>query len=96
MNEEEDLAVLIYKTSKTARARAEAAADKEKSRTNASFLWNIEHQLERDLLLIEKMKCKLCSSDGCTNFVVKGASCDRHGAKEKRCNSEGWKDAQQR
>ena len=34
MNDEEDLATLIYKTSKTARARA-TAADKEKGRTNA-------------------------------------------------------------
>ena len=37
MNEEEELATLIYKTSKTAKARAAAAA-KGKSRTNASSL----------------------------------------------------------
>ena len=37
MNEEgEDLAVLIYKTSKTAKAREAAAAAKEKERTKAA------------------------------------------------------------
>ena len=34
-------------------------------------------------------KIKLCSSDGCTNIVVKGGVCVKHGAKVKQCNSEG-------
>ena len=31
----------------------------------------------------------LCSKDGCTNQVVKGGVCIRHGAKVKLCSSEG-------
>ena len=32
---------------------------------------------------------KLCSSKGCTNNVVKGGVCRRHGAKAKLCSSDG-------
>ena len=36
-------------------------------------------------------KVKLCSSDGCTNQVIKGGVCVKHGAKKelKRCSSDG-------
>ncbi len=35
-------------------------------------------------------KFKRCSSEGCTNIVVKGGVCIKHGAKKfKRCSSEG-------
>jgi hypothetical protein len=34
-------------------------------------------------------KVKRCSTEGCTNFVVKGGVCVKHGAKVKRCSSEG-------
>ena len=30
-----------------------------------------------------------CSADGCTNHVIKGGVCVRHGAKVKRCSREG-------
>ena len=30
-----------------------------------------------------------CSADGCSNKVIKGGVCVRHGAKNKRCNIEG-------
>eukprot|EP00984_Skeletonema_dohrnii_P014794 scaffold6288_cov131-Skeletonema_dohrnii-CCMP3373.AAC.3 len=30
-----------------------------------------------------------CSADGCTNYVVKGGVCIRHGAKRKQCSSAG-------
>ena len=55
MSEEEDLAVLIYKSSKTAKARTAAAAAtavKEMKQMTASFA-DVEHLLERDLLLTE-------------------------------------------
>ena len=34
---------------------------------------------------------KICSSDGCTNYAVKGGVCIRHGAKKtvKLCSREG-------
>jgi hypothetical protein len=34
----------------------------------------------------------ICSAEGCTNIVVRGGVCIRHGAKvePKRCSSEGW------
>ncbi len=32
---------------------------------------------------------KICSSEGCTNIVVKGGVCIRHGAKKKLCSYEG-------
>jgi len=32
---------------------------------------------------------KHCSSEGCTNKVVKGGVCIKHGAKDKRCSCEG-------
>ena len=35
------------------------------------------------------VKVKRCSSEGCTNHVVKGGVCRRHGAKAKQCSSEG-------
>jgi hypothetical protein len=34
-------------------------------------------------------KKSLCSADGCTNGVIKGGVCIRHGAKAKRCSKEG-------
>ena len=34
---------------------------------------------------------KLCSADGCTNKVVRGGVCIKHGAKKKRCSSKGCK-----
>ncbi len=34
-------------------------------------------------------KVKRCSSDGCTNGVIKGGVCKKHGAKVKRCSKEG-------
>jgi hydroxymethylpyrimidine/phosphomethylpyrimidine kinase len=34
-------------------------------------------------------KRKSCSSEGCTNIVIKGGVCWRHGAKKKLCSSEG-------
>ena len=36
-----------------------------------------------------KVKIKRCCSDGCTNQVVNGGVCRRHGAKVKLCRSEG-------
>ena len=32
---------------------------------------------------------KICSADGCTNQVVNGGVCIKHGAKVKRCSKEG-------
>ena len=32
---------------------------------------------------------KLCSTEGCTNFVVKGGVCRSHGAMVKQCSYEG-------
>ncbi len=32
---------------------------------------------------------KHCRVEGCANFVVKGGLCLGHGAKVKRCNSDG-------
>ena len=34
-------------------------------------------------------KIKRCSSEGCTNFSLKGGVCMKHGAKVKLCRSEG-------
>ena len=36
-------------------------------------------------------KMKECSSDGCTNIVIKGCVCIRHGAKTNRCSSVGYR-----
>mmetsp|Transcript_20371 Transcript_20371/g.31060 ORF Transcript_20371/g.31060 Transcript_20371/m.31060 type:complete len:220 (+) Transcript_20371:83-742(+) len=32
----------------------------------------------------------ICSADGCTNRVVSGGVCTRHGAKKKLCSTEGY------
>ena len=50
--EEDELAVLIYKSSKTAKARAAAAAAKEELCTCRLLQAVVELQLEKDLLLI--------------------------------------------
>ena len=34
-------------------------------------------------------KRKLCSFDGCTNTVISGGVCLRHGAEKRRCSNEG-------
>ncbi len=39
--------------------------------------------------LRKQLTRKLCSSDGCTNIVVRGGLCIRHGAKVKLCSIEG-------
>ncbi len=39
---------------------------------------------------------KLCSSDECTNYAVKGGVCMRHGAKAKLCSSEGCSNKSQK
>ncbi|KAK1735718.1 hypothetical protein QTG54_013424 [Skeletonema marinoi] len=49
---------------------------------------------DAQIMLIQEehgAKRKRCNSDGCTNNVVNGGVCKRHGAKVeyKRCNSEG-------
>ena len=36
-----------------------------------------------------KVKVKTCSQEGCTNQVVKGGVCVRHGAEVKTCSHEG-------
>ena len=88
MSEEEDLAVLIYKSSKTAKARAAAAAVKEKGRMIASSMGrqtstrkrsfadqDDEASMDRPEKKTAKQgatKKKRCSSKGCTNQVVQG------------------------
>ena len=105
MSEEEDLAVLIYKSSKTAKARAAAAAVKEKGRMKASSMGrqtstqkrsfadqDDEASMDRPGKKTAKQgakKKKRCSSKGCTNQVVQGGVCRRHGAKVKLCKSRG-------
>ena len=124
MSEEEDLAVLIYKTSKTAKARAAAAAAaKEKGQMNASSVGRRTSSTRKrscasqgDIALTsrpgkkravnreqkpssknQKVRgkydwrkyAKTCSTEGCTNQVVKGGVCKRHGAKVNQCSSEG-------
>eukprot|EP00986_Skeletonema_menzelii_P005517 scaffold2043_cov149-Skeletonema_menzelii.AAC.3 len=37
----------------------------------------------------KKRKRRECSADGCTNNAQSGGVCSRHGAKVKRCCSEG-------
>ena len=37
----------------------------------------------------QKQYRKECSSDGCTNVVIQGGVCKRHGAKAKLCSSDG-------
>jgi len=32
-------------------------------------------------------KMKTCSHEGCTNWLVKGGFCTRHGAKRKTCTN---------
>ena len=114
---EEDLATLIYKTSKTARARAAvtaAVAAKEKGQntplgrrtaTRKRSVANrddgastsdrptkkrnvrVKRQLSSKNDGKDKGKrvwgncSKICSADGCTNLIIKGGVCIRHGAK---------------
>jgi len=107
--EEEDLAVLIYKSSKTAKVRAAAAAAaKEKERMNTSAVGrrtskrkrsstnqegeaSIDHPgKKRAASRKQKFAGKpVCSADECKNLVINGGVCKRHGAKVKRCSSEG-------
>ena len=88
MSEDEDVAVLIYKSSKTAKARAAAAAAKEKGQINASSkgrrtptlkrssaYQDDEASMDRPRKKTAKQgatKKKICSSKGCTNQVVQG------------------------
>eukprot|EP00985_Skeletonema_marinoi_P001263 scaffold514_cov121-Skeletonema_marinoi.AAC.2 len=104
MNEEEDLAVLIYKSSKTAKARAAAAAAKEKghssterrssTRKRSSTSVNQDFESSADGSRKQKVR-SICSAAQCTNIAMKGVLsmkggvCNRHGAKKKRCSSEG-------
>jgi hypothetical protein len=47
-----------------------------------------KHELPQKKLDWRKYK-KTCKADGCTNIVVKGGVCIKHGAKVKQCSSEG-------
>ena len=109
MSEDEDLAVLIYKSSKTAKARAAAAAAaKEERQMNASSTerrtstrkrssTNQDNDASMDRPRKKrtaswKYKARgksICSADECTNIVISGGVCRRHGAKVKLCSSEG-------
>ncbi|KAK1748109.1 hypothetical protein QTG54_000048 [Skeletonema marinoi] len=134
MSEQEELAVLIYKSSKTAKARAAAAAamaaakETEKQmnapseahqttstrkRSSANLSGNntsaksskrmSPSKRERRPLLAEhevgthvpkkdarKRRRYECSADGCTkNNVINRGVCVKHGAKIKRCISDG-------
>ena len=100
------MAVLIYKTSKTARARAKAAAaaGKEMGQTNASS-GSRNSTRKRSIASHEdgmlpgrpgkrrtaKRVRKTCSVDECTNRAQKGGVCYRHGAKVKLCSKVGCK-----
>eukprot|EP00984_Skeletonema_dohrnii_P024787 scaffold13923_cov78-Skeletonema_dohrnii-CCMP3373.AAC.3 len=39
--------------------------------------------------VVQKKYKKICSDAGCTNLVVKGGVCIRHGAKVKKCSHDG-------
>ena len=119
MSEEDDLAVLIYKSSKTAKARAvaAAAAAEEEEQMNALSTGRQTSTRKRSQddeasidrpgkkRAVRKQEIsennqkaeehsdwrkyrKICSAEGCTNLVVKGGVCIRHGAKRKTCSSE--------
>jgi hypothetical protein len=38
---------------------------------------------------LQKRHRKICSAEGCTNRVVNGGVCVRHGAKTRRCSNDG-------
>ena len=44
---------------------------------------------EEDYIRAQKRIRRLCKEKGCTNIVVKGGVCVKHGAKVKRCSHEG-------
>eukprot|EP00984_Skeletonema_dohrnii_P010548 scaffold4110_cov77-Skeletonema_dohrnii-CCMP3373.AAC.13 len=122
MSEEEDLAVLIYKSSKTAKARAAVAAAKEKGQINDSSTGlristrkrsfsnqedkasmdrpgkktaaSKEHQFPGDSQKVEGQSDSdrrkyVCTTNQCTNNIINGGVCKRHGAKIRLCRSEG-------
>ena len=106
MNEEEEYSAMpIYETSsKTARARTEAAASavaaKEKeverrtsTRKQIRPFTNQDDGLSKGRSRKKKKTArrvkKSCSVDGCTKYAQNGGVCVRHGAKVKLCSSEG-------
>eukprot|EP00984_Skeletonema_dohrnii_P025198 scaffold14311_cov150-Skeletonema_dohrnii-CCMP3373.AAC.5 len=63
-----------------------------KQRKGASKRKKREPSLKDDQLrkkATRKQYRKECSADGCTNKVVEGGVCVKHGAKKKRCSFEG-------
>eukprot|EP00984_Skeletonema_dohrnii_P035199 scaffold34669_cov139-Skeletonema_dohrnii-CCMP3373.AAC.2 len=47
-----------------------------------------DEELAAKKAAVNKYK-KICSANGCTNVVVQGGVCTRHGARRKLCSSEG-------
>ena len=99
--EEEDLAVLIYKSSKTAQARAAAADKIKKKETLAASATSKPkssknpkrklHSSSSSSSAVEKpaRKRRTCPVQGCTNQVVNDGVCIKHGANVKQCSIDG-------
>eukprot|EP00984_Skeletonema_dohrnii_P020024 scaffold9684_cov147-Skeletonema_dohrnii-CCMP3373.AAC.3 len=76
-----------------------AAVDSNKRNTQAKFdrkrKASTDEELATKKAAVNKYN-KICSANGCTDVVVQGGVCGRHGAKVKRCSWEGCINISQR
>ena len=95
---DEELGAYIYRTSHTAkllREKAAAARNNELATNNTRSKRKSPHEVEENTSVLSepkhrvkrKRKIYICINEGCTNQIVKGGVCWKHGARKKTCKN---------
>ena len=83
---DEELGAMIYRSSHTAKKFREEAERIKQSESYASSSKNtkLKRKMSPSPSISTKRVRRKCSINGCTNNVVKGGVCKRHGASSKK------------
>mmetsp|Transcript_11607 Transcript_11607/g.19752 ORF Transcript_11607/g.19752 Transcript_11607/m.19752 type:complete len:126 (+) Transcript_11607:1071-1448(+) len=92
ISEEEDLAVAAKEKGQinaSSKGRRTPTPTRKRSSANQDDEAAMDRPGKKTAKQGAMKKKRYCNSEGCTNQVVQGGVCTKHGAKRKLCSSEG-------